>query len=128
MVPVNLILDDVGFQNWRNDFQAHFDYAKDKIQFIAQFEREVWQKFQQYKVPVIELLRSTQKEAVCQVFEKVNTGGVTLSVFELITATFAADNFLLRKDWTNAKSAYMMRTFVSSTTSIPRRSSHLLRF
>ena len=100
MVPVNLILDHVGFQNWRNDFQAHFDYAKDKIQFIAQFEREVWQKFQQYKVPVIELLRSTQKEAVCQVFEKVNTGGVTLSVFELITATFAADNFLLRKDWT----------------------------
>jgi len=100
MVPMSLILDHVGFQNWRNEFQAYFDYQKDKIQFIAAFEREIWQKFQQYKLPVIELLRSTQKEAVCQVFEKVNTGGVTLSVFELVTATFAADDFSLRDDWT----------------------------
>ena len=32
-------------------------------------------------------------------FEKVNTGGVTLRVFELLTATYAADDFELRKDW-----------------------------
>lgn len=32
-------------------------------------------------------------------FEKVNTGGVTLTVFELMTATFAADEFNLRDDW-----------------------------
>jgi hypothetical protein len=32
-------------------------------------------------------------------FEKVNTGGVPLSVFELITATWAADGFNLRDDW-----------------------------
>jgi hypothetical protein len=29
----------------------------------------------------------------------VNTGGVTLSVFELVTATFAAEDFRLRADW-----------------------------
>jgi len=29
----------------------------------------------------------------------VNTGGVTLTVFELVTAIFAADNYNLRKDW-----------------------------
>jgi hypothetical protein len=33
------------------------------------------------------------------VFEKVNTGGVSLTVFELLTATFAVDNFNLRDDW-----------------------------
>ena len=43
--------------------------------------------------------KDTAKEAVCTVFEKVNTGGVTLTVFELITASFAADNFSLRDDW-----------------------------
>ena len=48
---------------------------------------------------MIELGRDTPKEAVCQVFEKVNTGGVTLTVFELLTATFAADDFQLRPDW-----------------------------
>ena len=48
---------------------------------------------------MIDLAKSTPKEAVCQVFEKVNTGGVTLTVFELLTATYAADDFELRKDW-----------------------------
>ena len=36
---------------------------------------------------------------MCQVFENVNQGGVSLTVFELVTATFAASNFELRKDW-----------------------------
>ena len=66
----------------------------------------VLSKFQQvsfgqpnYQVPVISLDKGTSKEAVCTVFEKVNTGGVTLSVFELVTASFAAGNFRLREDW-----------------------------
>jgi hypothetical protein len=58
-----------------------------------------WLRFQQFKVPAIELTQDTPREAVCQVFEKVNTGGVTLTVFELMTATFAADEFNLRDDW-----------------------------
>jgi len=33
------------------------------------------------------------------VFEKVNTGGVVLTAFELLTATYAAENFRLRDDW-----------------------------
>ena len=48
-------------------------------------------------MPTINLDKSTPKEAVCQVFEKVNTGGVTLTVFELLTATYAVDDFELRK-------------------------------
>ena len=36
---------------------------------------------------------------MCLVFEKVNTGGVPLSVFELATATYAAEGFNLRDDW-----------------------------
>ena len=38
--------------------------------------------FRNYQIPVIQLQRETSKEAVCWVFEKVNTGGVPLSVFE----------------------------------------------
>ncbi|HLZ73335.1 MAG TPA: hypothetical protein VKV26_25805, partial [Dehalococcoidia bacterium] len=56
-------------------------------------------RFKQYHIPVILLGKETPKEAVCQVFEKVNTGGVSLTVFELLTATFAADDFNLRDDW-----------------------------
>lgn len=35
---------------------------------------------------------------MCLVFEKVNTG-VPLNVFELVTATYAADGYNLRDDW-----------------------------
>ena len=99
MVPLPILLDSASFADWRIAYQEHYENARDKAQFMARFEREVWQRFQQYKVPVIELLKGTAKEAVCQVFEKVNTGGVTLSVFELVTATFAADDYSLREDW-----------------------------
>ncbi len=44
--------------------------------------------------------KETPKDAVCQVFEKVNTGGVALTVFELLTATYATDDYNLRDDWT----------------------------
>ena len=57
------------------------------------------ERFQAYQVPAIVLAKETPKEAVCQIFEKVNTGGVSLTVFELLTATYAVSNFRLRDDW-----------------------------
>ena len=63
------------------------------------FNEQVIKSFQKYQVPVIVLDKKTPKEAVCLVFEKVNQGGVSLTVFELLTASFAADDFRLREDW-----------------------------
>ena len=48
---------------------------------------------------MIALGSSTSKEAVCVVFEKVNTGGKPLDAFELVTAMYAASGHELRKDW-----------------------------
>jgi hypothetical protein len=56
---------------------AYWDYDKEQIKLWDRFEREVIKRFEQYHLPVIELAKETPKEAVCQVFEKVNTGGVT---------------------------------------------------
>jgi hypothetical protein len=99
LFPVNLLFDIEERDAWRQGYQEHFDYSPAKIQFYNKFESNVWQRVYQYQVPVIELVKGTPKEAVCQVFEQVNTGGVTLSVFELVTATFAADDYRLRQDW-----------------------------
>lgn len=63
------------------------------------FRMEVLSVFRGYDIPVIELKKDNKKEAVCLVFEKVNTGGVPLSVFELVTATYAADGVNLRDEW-----------------------------
>lgn len=70
-----------------------------KFARYMEFRAAVLTEFRGYDIPVIELKKETSKEAVCLVFEKVNTGGVSLSVFELVTATYAADNFSLRDDW-----------------------------
>jgi len=87
------------YYTWCQGYRAHHKFDSQKMSSLDAFEREVVQAFRQYRVPAIELSRTTSKEAVCQVFEKVNTGGVSLTVFELMTATFAADDFDLRKDW-----------------------------
>lgn len=63
------------------------------------FKRQILESFKYYRVPVINLDRSTSKEAVCVVFEKVNTGGKPLDAFELVTAMYAASGHELRKDW-----------------------------
>ena len=99
MFPVALIFDTQGFMQWKMGYATHHGNAADAMMFLMRFEQEVWLRFQQFKVPAIELTQDTPREAVCQVFEKVNTGGVTLTVFELMTAMFAATKFNLREDW-----------------------------
>ncbi|MDI6691965.1 MAG: DUF262 domain-containing protein [Anaerosomatales bacterium] len=94
--PVSEVFDVAA---WRRDYQKHHGYDPEKIRQFDEFEAEVIERFKQYQVPAIVLTKETPKEAVCQVFEKVNTGGVVLTVFELLTATFAIDNFRLRNDW-----------------------------
>lgn len=99
MFPLYLTYNLAGFSEWEQGFMKYFNNTPEKFQFFSRFRMEIWLRFQQYKVPVIELTRETPKDAVCQVFENVNTGGVSLTVFELMTATYAAENFALREDW-----------------------------
>jgi hypothetical protein len=91
--PCNQILNS---DAWEEGLMAH-DAAK--FARYMEFRKRVLNAFREYHVPVIQLKKETSKEAVCLVFEKVNTGGVPLSVFELATATYAADGFNLRDDW-----------------------------
>ena len=79
--------------------EALHEHAPEKFGKFMAFRKQVLAAFRNYQLPAITLGKATSKEAVCLVFEKVNTGGVPLSVFELVTATFAADGFNLRDDW-----------------------------
>jgi len=84
---------------WLNGYQEFHKSDPEKVSQFFKFHGEILNRFEKYRVPVIDLNKNTNKEAICQIFEKVNTGGVDLDVFELMTATFAADGFDLRKDW-----------------------------
>lgn len=91
--PCDLILDD---SQW---LQELFQHNRDGMEQFLMFKKKVIDAFVAYQIPIIELKKETSKEAVCLVFEKVNTGGVQLSVFELMTASYAAENYNLRDDW-----------------------------
>jgi hypothetical protein len=99
LIPMSILFDAVRYAAWKRGYSRHFRNDDARLDLLDSFDAQVWQRFFQYRVPLIELVKETPKEAVCQVFEKVNTGGVSLTVFELVTATFAADDFPLREDW-----------------------------
>ena len=109
MFPVNQIFNanqwERGYlEYWKNqagDYDEKWDLFKD-------FDNKVIDLFKTYQVPTITLDKETSKEEVCLIFERVNSQGIELTVFELLTAFFAAgstddgsdtDVFDLRDDW-----------------------------
>jgi len=99
MFPINIIFDSNAREDWADGYKEYHDYDKSFMEKYKQFRTQVIDTIVGYKLPVITLGKETPREAVCKVFENVNTGGVPLTVFELVTATFATYDFDLRKDW-----------------------------
>ncbi len=114
MFPLNIILDTPKTFLWQQDFLKHYDNSV--VEEYMEFQSKIIMPVIQYKMPVILLDKNTPKEAVCQVFENVNTGGVSLTVFELVTAIFAMDDFQLRDDWENRKNEFLNGDILSIIT------------
>lgn len=90
------------------------------------FSAAIYGPVTKYQIPAIELKKDTSKSAVATVFEKVNTGGVPLNVFELLTATFAGDaayyaehgsDFRLNDDWQEIHQDFKAHSALSTISS-----------
>ncbi len=103
MFPVNIIFDNSKLLDWYVGYNEFYRNSTRDIELFKRFMDEIIKTIQSYKLPVITLNKETPKEAVCKIFENVNTGGVSLTVFDLVTAAFAADDFDLREDWTKCE-------------------------
>ena len=99
MFPLNIIFNSSKLLTWQMDYSNYYSGNSAAQQTYMKFHNEILSKLLNYHLPVTVLEKETSKEAVCQVFENVNTGGLKLTAFELITATFAMDSFHLRDDW-----------------------------
>lgn len=99
MFPLNIVFDSNETFDWLMGYIAYYNNNPDNLEKYKTFKKDVLDTITGYKLPVITLGKETPREAVCKVFENVNTGGVPLTVFELVTATFATYEFDLRKDW-----------------------------
>ena len=105
MFPLNIVFDSNESFDWALGYMAYYNNDPEKTEKYKNFKKDVLETITGYKLPVITLDKETPREAVCKVFENVNTGGVALTVFELVTATFATYEFDLRKDWEECKKA-----------------------
>jgi hypothetical protein len=96
MFPLSQVFD---WDDWQDGFNEYWETNESVRKELRAFRKQVLENFKSYDVPVITLDQSTSKEAVCVVFEKVNTGGKALDAFELVTAMYAASGHELRKEW-----------------------------
>lgn len=115
--PVSLLFSSEGF-SWLFELS-------DPEQAKA-FNARIIQPTGTYNIPAIELDTETSKSAVATVFEKVNTGGLALTVFELLTATFAGDkahfdkhgiDFRLNDDWQKTQQLFSGRPVLAGIES-----------
>ncbi|WP_040863303.1 GmrSD restriction endonuclease domain-containing protein [Nocardia niigatensis] len=86
--PLNIVFETQRVHEWQQRF---VELDRDNWPLWSDFERKVLENIRGFLVPMIKLPAATTRDAVCSVFERVNTGGVALNVFELLTATYAGD-------------------------------------
>lgn len=116
MFPLNIILDAPKTYSWQTEYTKYHQNNTANILEYSDFVNKIIMPVIQYQIPIIRLDKNTPKEAVCQVFENVNTGGVSLTVFELVTAIFAMEDFELRKDWEERKEKHFNSNLLSVIT------------
>ncbi len=103
--PLGCVFDpNGGLAAWRNDYLISLA-SGDMSKFIAlgtTWDTQVksWlDRIRNYRFPVVELDEDVPLSAICHIFEKVNSTGVRLDVFDLCTALLWTEHFFLNEEW-----------------------------
>lgn len=112
MLPCTELLTQQAFYNWRDGFD---DWARANDSAAHEQYRSVWRDgwtnaasaFQTFEVPLVELPRVDESDnesigRVCAIFEKLNSTGVDLSVYDLLTARLYRSSIRLHDLWADA--------------------------
>ncbi len=103
-LPLYTVFNPTDLDKWRDQYiqeRANRDYDR-LMELRDEWDREVapWiTRIRDYRFPVIELNRDMKLHAICHIFEKVNSTGVPLTVFELCTAILWAQGLRLNDEW-----------------------------
>lgn len=105
--PLGNVFSDGGFSGWMNKVLK--ERCKDIAEMLDLQKRlselsENWiRPIEEYEFPMVTLNEETSGSAVCTIFETLNRTGVKLSVFNLLTARFWAQDLNLRRLWEQAR-------------------------
>ena len=115
--------------SWKDAYEDWlYDSDRDEHQLYRQERRDRWTKaievMTQFQVPVIEIPKVPRDDRkgiseVCAIFEKLNSTGIALSVFDLLTARLYKDGIDLHKLWNDAVSqSALLEEFSDGDTSV----------
>lgn len=109
MLPCTELLTQQRFYQWRDGFEDWLRQTdEDKLSQYRSEWRDGWTTavtaFQTFEVPLVELPRVDDSDSesigrVCAIFEKLNSTGVDLSVYDLLTARLYRSGIRLHDLW-----------------------------
>jgi len=112
LIPCTVLLRPADFYKWRDAFEDWIRANQPDKEAIFRSEwRQSWQKIvdrvQNFEVPLVELPRVAEDDPdamgrVCAIFEKLNSTGVDLSVYDLLTARLYRSKIALHQLWEEA--------------------------
>jgi hypothetical protein len=108
-LPVTALLASKSFLKWRDGLDDWLrEHSKEDHEQFREEWRDQWTAaitgFQEFQVPVAELPRVDDSDhdavaRVCAIFEKLNSTGVDLSVYDLLTARLFRSQIDLHRLW-----------------------------
>jgi hypothetical protein len=115
-LPCTVLLTQQGFYQWRDGFEDWLrQTSPDEMERYRSEWRDGWTTavtaFQAFEVPLVELPRVDEGDGesigrVCAIFEKLNSTGVDLSVYDLLTARLYRYGIHLHDLWDEAVTAH----------------------
>lgn len=120
MFPLNIILEHEKRSKWADEYKEYYRknndeeiYGKIKEEF-TKFDK-IFNALQSYTIPVISLGADTEIEAICKIFEKVNSSNKPLTGFNLLNAIYAKKKFNLYDDWDKLKKEFFSKGILKET-------------
>lgn len=122
ILPCTALLTQQAFYEWRDGFEDWLRQTEpEKLDVYRADWRDGWTSavsaFQTFEVPLVELPRVDDSDSeaigrVCAIFEKLNSTGVDLSVYDLLTARLYRNNIKLHDLWAEAVGTHpLLRTW-----------------
>jgi hypothetical protein len=115
-LPVWSIFDPAWLAEWQKQYLVGLS-DKDMDRYLELDGRwkglvQPWvDRIRTYPFPVVELSADMPLGAICHIFEKVNSTGVPLDVFDLCNAILWAQGFLLNRKWDELKRTKLQAMF-----------------